>query len=144
MQKRKNPRSQNWRTLVHICRHLGKPSSRVTRRQKFVGQLHKRLRYGEGAKNGKPTFFRNWLTPLEISSMYSPKFLRLSMLPTNGQNLVHVEAIAFRLDKIMGWANAKSKHARLPQARSKLDTSLTTITTLATTSSILYFVICLI
>jgi len=47
-----------------------------------------------------------------------------SILLTNGQNLVQVAAIAFRLDKKVGWANAKSKHARIPQARSKLDTPL--------------------
>jgi len=31
-----------------------------------------------------------------------------SMPPIECRNLVHVEAIAFRLDKKVGWANAKS------------------------------------
>ena len=37
------------------------------------------------------------------------------MPPTSGQNLVHLPSIAFRLDKKVGWANARYKHANFPQ-----------------------------
>jgi len=82
------------------------------------------------AKNEKPTLFQNWLTPpqnpFDVFAQNSATD-QPSMPPTNGQNLVHIAAVAFWLDKKVGWANAKSTHARIPQARSKLDTLLTKI-----------------